>query len=197
MAHRAFCTGSRMEYMISKFDLIKYFNELAFKKGAEIGVSEGYFSEAICKAIPGVQLYCIDNWWPYHGNRWGKGMDTNNHYFETAKKRLTPYNATLIRKKSMDAVREFEENSLDFVFIDANHSYDYVMQDLIEWTKRVKPGGIVSGDDYYHFRGAGVVDAANNYALAHGITLQFTDPYSKNVIDRNALEQPCFYFFKS
>jgi len=48
----------------------------------------------------------------------------------------------------MEAVRDFPEESLDFVHIDANHDYDYFMPDLIEWNKRVKVGGIVSGHDY-------------------------------------------------
>ncbi len=52
----------------------------------------------------------------------------------------------------MDAVKDFEDNSLDFVYIDANHEYDYVKQDITEWTKKVKPGGIVAGHDYIRLR---------------------------------------------
>jgi hypothetical protein len=69
----------------------------------------------------------------------------------------------------MDAVRDIELESLDFVYIDGNHSFDYVMQDLIEWSKRVRRGGIVSGHDYYHFRNAGVVEAVDVYTHCHGI----------------------------
>ena len=54
----------------------------------------------------------------------------------------------IIRASSMDAVRDFQPESLDFVYIDANHSFDYVMQDIIEWSRRVRKGGIVAGHDY-------------------------------------------------
>lgn len=48
----------------------------------------------------------------------------------------------------MDAVRWFDDNTLDFVFIDANHDYKHFAEDLREWHKKVKPGGIVSGHDW-------------------------------------------------
>ena len=59
--------------------------------------------------------------------------------------------------------------SLDFVYIDGNHHFDFVMQDIIEWSKKVRAGGVVSGHDYYRFRNAGVVDAVNTYTHAHQI----------------------------
>ena len=49
----------------------------------------------------------------------------------------------------MDAVNRFEDNSLDFVYIDANHTEPFVTQDITEWSKKVRPGGVVSGHDYY------------------------------------------------
>ena len=53
----------------------------------------------------------------------------------------------------MEAVKDFKDNSIDFVYIDGNHTYDYVTQDITEWSKKVRKGGIVSGHDYgwwYH-----------------------------------------------
>ena len=182
--------------MTSKYDLLKYFNKLGFKKGAEIGVAEGFFSEAMCQAIPGLELYCIDIWKPYKGNRWSGGRERNEHHFKTAKRRLTGFNAHIMREMSMEAVKKFKYGSLDFVFIDSNHSFDYVMQDLIEWTKRVRVGGIVSGDDYYDFKGAGVIEAVNAYTKAHGIKFNLTDPYSKKLKDREGWEQPAYWWIK-
>jgi hypothetical protein len=69
----------------------------------------------------------------------------------------------------MNAVRDFSYGELDFVYIDGHHGFDYVMQDLIEWSKVVRPGGIVSGHDYYRFRWAGVVPAVDAYTHAHQI----------------------------
>jgi len=48
----------------------------------------------------------------------------------------------------MEAVEDFKDESLDFVYIDGHHGFRYVAEDLCEWTQKVKKGGIVSGHDY-------------------------------------------------
>ena len=48
----------------------------------------------------------------------------------------------------MDAVKKFKDESLDFVYIDGAHDYKNVYKDLKAWSKKVKKGGIVAGDDY-------------------------------------------------
>ena len=183
-------------HMKSKYQLLTHFKELGFKVGAEIGVSQGHFSEAMLQEIPGLKLYCVDVWKPYHGNRWMPKNNRADVYFEIAKKRLAPYNATLIRKYSMDAVKDFADGSLDFVYIDANHALSYVVEDLREWSKKVRVGGIVSGDDYFHFKGAGVVEAVDAYTKEHGITFNLTDPYPDKIQDRGCQEQPSFWWVK-
>lgn len=182
----------------SKYDLIKYFGKLEFTTGAEIGVADGYFSEAMLKAIPNLKLYCVDIWHHYRGNPWsGKSIKRGPTQYKIAKARLSKYNATIIREMSMDAVKRFKDSSLDFVFIDSNHSFDYVMQDIIEWSKKVRVGGIVSGDDYYHFRKAGVVEAVDTYTKAHGIKFSLTNPYSEGIRDRGMPEQPVYWWVKT
>jgi hypothetical protein len=52
----------------------------------------------------------------------------------------------------MEALGDFEDESLDFVYIDGNHEFRYIAEDLFEWTKKVKKGGIVSGDDYFFLK---------------------------------------------
>lgn len=54
----------------------------------------------------------------------------------------------MIRKKSLDAVRDFQDESLDFVYLDANHRYSHVLDDLNSWWSKVKPGGLLCGHDY-------------------------------------------------
>ena len=190
-----------MKKFVSKYDLLKHFAELGFTKGAEIGVAEGKFAESMFKAIPNLDLYCIDIWRPYRGNRWGGSRERNKHHFKATVNRLYPYKAHILREMSMDAVKRFRPGSLDFVFIDANHSFDYVVQDLVEWTKRVRIGGIVFGDDYYEFdcgkqNYGGVVKAVDAYTNAHGIKFNLTDPYSKNLRDRGMAEQPCYWWVR-
>ena len=149
------------------------FHELGFKVGAEIGVAQGYYSRAICEANPGVKLYCVDLWDEYYrGSTRLKDRAMQDEAFLEACKNLAPYNVELIRAASMEAVRTFE-GELDFVYIDGDHSFDYVMSDLIWWSRKVKSGGIVSLHDAYRFRGAGVVDAVSTYTHCHKISEWF------------------------
>jgi len=53
-----------------------------------------------------------------------------------AVKRLEPYNCVLIKKYSMDAVKDFADGSLDFIYIDGNHNYPHVVEDLCFWAKK-------------------------------------------------------------
>jgi predicted O-methyltransferase YrrM len=124
------------------------FRELSYKVGAEIGVEAGKFSLAIFTAYPTLELYCIDPWQSYEGY-----IDPINEkdlpaQLAAAKERLKGFNVHFVQDFSMRAVRHFADNSLDFVYIDANHNLPWVMDDIIQWEKKVKPGGIVAGHDY-------------------------------------------------
>lgn len=56
----------------------------------------------------------------------------------------------VVRAMSSDAAREFEGGSLDFVFLDADHSEAGVRADILAWLPKVRPGGLLAGDDYCH-----------------------------------------------
>ena len=130
---------------INRTIVAQIFCELGFKTGAEIGVAEGIYSKVLFDNIPGLKLYGVDIWINYPGYTELKNPE---QLYVEALKRLRPYNCTLIRKYSMDAVKDFADGSLDFVFIDGGHDFKNVACDICEWSKKVKPGGIVFGHDY-------------------------------------------------
>jgi cephalosporin hydroxylase len=68
----------------------------------------------------------------------------------------------LIVAKSVDAAALFADRSVDFVFIDAEHSFHAVLADLAAWVPKVKAGGVVAGHDYTH-GWPGVRDAVRHY----------------------------------
>jgi len=150
-------------------NLAKIYRLLDFKIGAEVGVADARHSELMCQQVPDLKLLCIDPWLRYRGNPRGGPQTQHDHNHELAKQRLASFDATLVKAMSMDAVKDVPIDSLDFVFIDGHHGFDWVMQDIIEWSRRVRKGGIVAGHDYYHFEWAGVVEAVDAYALAHHI----------------------------
>jgi hypothetical protein len=153
----------------SRKNLAKLFHIVGFKSGAEVGVAEGRYSKAICDRNRDVHLLCVDPWLKYNGNRRSHPQSEHDRNIEITKRILAPFDVEIVKGFSMDVVRTVPPESLDFVYIDGNHGFDYVMQDIIEWSRRVKRGGIVSGHDYYHFRWAGVVEAVDAYVLGHGI----------------------------
>jgi len=62
---------------------------------------------------------------------------------------------------SNEAVKHYKDKSLDFVYIDASHDYESVYQDIKNWIKKVKEGGIIAGDDYNSFEE--VKEAVNTF----------------------------------
>ena len=54
----------------------------------------------------------------------------------------------VLRKGSLEAVNEIEDNSLDFIYIDGNHNGDNPKNDISAWYKKMKPGGFMCGHDY-------------------------------------------------
>jgi hypothetical protein len=153
------------------------FAELGFKTGAEIGVEQGKFSESLCRANPGVWLACIDPWQTYTRYLDHVSQPKLDGFYHEALARLAPFGCEIIRKYSMEAVRQFEPLSLDFVYIDGNHEFEYVVNDIIEWSKVVRPGGIVSGHDYRRDKADRipfhVIQATQAYADAYKITPWF------------------------
>lgn len=153
--------------------LAQLFAELGFKKGLEIGVADGQNSLRLCQNIPDLELWLIDPWESYDRNP--RGRKHQDHNWELAHERLEPYNVHFLRGKSMERIHDIPDRSLDFVYIDGHHGFDFVMQDLIEARWKVRKGGIIAGHDYYRFKWAGVVDAVDAYTKAHMINEWFID----------------------
>lgn len=120
--------------------------ELDLKVGVEVGVARGDHSLILCQNIPGLKLYGVDAWKNYRGyEEYDENMEL---YRQQAMEKLKPYDVTLIRKFSMEAVEMFTIGELDFVYIDAAHDFKHVAEDVFEWSRKVRIGGIVFGHDF-------------------------------------------------
>lgn len=162
-------------------NLAQWLKELDFKTGVEVGVAEGIYSKTLVRANPQMKLYGVDPFKPYRGYRDYTRKDTFKRLYDEATRRLTKYpNYKFIEDFSLEAVKRFTDNSLDFVYIDANHAEPYISQDIREWTKKVRPGGIVAGHDYIqgvkvsnqespHNIVMDIKNAIKNYTASHHI----------------------------
>ena len=157
--------------------LVKLLADRPHAAGAEIGVRRADTSAHLLENLPGLLvLYCVDPWEYYQGMEQGcmkHGRWPNPAMSEgdrgIAMRRLGRFGerAVVLRLLSADAALRIPDASLDFVFIDANHAYEFAREDIALWTPKVRPGGVVSGHDYNfnpeakHGRPWGVKQAAD------------------------------------
>jgi len=134
---------------VDRGTLARWFAELGYTSGVEIGVEQGQYSRVLCKSNSGLKLYSVDPWKVYDGFMDPRTQEQLDTLYLDAVKRLSPYTAKIMRMTSVEAARKFTDNSLDFVYIDGNHTLPFVIQDLVAWYPKIKPGGIISGHDYY------------------------------------------------
>jgi len=132
----------------SRNDFPEFLVQVGCKVGAEIGVYKGYYSEKLCKA--GLKVYGIDPWMEFTGQgRTQARQDRQDFLYKHACGVLSPYDCTIIRKTSTEAMGDFADESLDFVYIDGDHEFSHIAEDIAGWDRKVRKGGVVSGHDYY------------------------------------------------
>lgn len=179
-------TKDVVDLPIGRFkDIPRLFGELGFKVGAEVGVFQGDYSKWLLRLIKGLKLYAIDSWVPYRGY---KDFQSNTivESYEKAKENTRGYDCELIKEWSDKAVERFKDGSLDFVFIDGNHQYEWVVQDISLWSKKVRKGGIVYGHDYDDYTDTkrwnemSVIPAVDGWVKAHKIKPLFIISKNKN-----------------
>lgn len=133
--------------------LAEVFAALGHTRGAEIGVEEGKYSEVLLRTIPGLHLTCVDPWLVYPEYRSRLDQEQVDGLRASCLRRLSPWaNVRFIELRSVEAARLVDDGSLDFVYIDANHSLEHVVADIAAWSPKVRKGGIVSGHDWIRMR---------------------------------------------
>ena len=158
---------------VGRDNLAHLFAELGYKRGVELGVERGAYTEVLCKANPHATIIGIDAWKAYKGYRDHVTQSKLDGFYQETLERMQKYNCFFLREYSMDALSNFKDEELDFVYIDANHEFPYVANDIIEWSKKVRNGGIVSGHDYRKSRRSNtrnhVVYVVDAYTLSYRI----------------------------
>lgn len=135
----------------------KFLNNRNYKIGCEIGVFTGGHAEFILANSAIEKLYCVDPYIsPTHFTNITEGFENSywqacwdTIFFYTVEK-LSKFGnrAQFIRLPASQAARKINNYSLDFVFIDGDHSYDAVLSDCTNYYNKVRSGGLIAGDDY-------------------------------------------------
>jgi hypothetical protein len=139
--------------MNDRNDLVNLFEQHKLTgKGVEVGTFWGEYAQEILKIWTG-KLYLIDGWCKFNDDTYQDACNSIDpvvsytHCFNNIKGH--EHRCHMLRCFSTDAVEFFDDESLDFVYIDANHKYDFVKQDLELWYPKVRKGGVFSGHDYF------------------------------------------------
>ena len=174
--------------LTSREELLRHFPKSAV--GAEIGVAEGTFSAAILSAAEPRELHLIDPWSYLESGSdllRGRGhladMDRaragkfnppaplpegDRKYAEVVARFEGEPSVRIHRQYSYKAAGSFPDRFFDFVYIDGNHHYEFVLRDLEDFAAKLKPGGLMFGHDFFEDAFArqehyGVIEAVNAF----------------------------------
>lgn len=110
-----------------------------FTSGAELGVQEGVTFKHLIENCPDLTLHGVDIW--------GESSEYKKYRQDVLEYAKSNPRAIIHYKKTTQAVHDIKNESLDFVFIDADHSYSAVKGDIKLWEAKVKRGGYICGHD--------------------------------------------------
>lgn len=169
-------------------------------KGAELGVCQGALSMRLL-VRPDLQLTMVDSWGTYR-----EGFAESGDYFagltaddqarnKGSAEAVTRYageRATIIAKDTVKAASDVPDGSLDFVFIDADHTYAGCKADIEAWAPKLQPGGLLCGHDYAHpeFPKWGVKQAVDEFAAPLSLMVELGEDYTWFVRMPGPLPEP-------
>lgn len=163
-------------------DLWKLLSDVTDAVVCEIGVAEGNFSRDICEW--GVKLCISVDAWECITGQTGDGgfsQDWHNANYAHARDLLRPYGgrSKILRGRTTAMAQYVADNSVDLVYIDADHSYTGCIQDIHAWWSKLKSGAVCAFHDFRN-TAYGVNQAVHDFADAFGLEI-FEIPEDKDV----------------
>jgi predicted O-methyltransferase YrrM len=135
--------------------------QMGYKKICEVGVNRGDFLLVLAITIPD-HLVGVDVWDKYDKEAYKNIPPYYKRYPHSLNKiwrekaqawaEKSDLNIDIIVDFSVEAAKQFEDGYFDFVYIDADHSYKGVTEDLEAWYPKVRKGGMMAGHDYVNWR---------------------------------------------
>lgn len=120
---------------------------------AEVGVWKGDFAQALLKECPAIRHYTMIDPWA-NLNDWNKPFNVDNSAFAAVydeaieKTAFAKDKITVLRNTTIEACKQLENDSLDMVYIDGDHTLRGITLDLLSIYNKVRDGGIIAGDDF-------------------------------------------------
>ncbi len=120
---------------------------------AEIGVWKGDFAADILKDAPLIKIYYMVDPWANLPD-WNKPFNVSQQVFDDiyremeVKTAFAAHKRRILRGRTKDVVAEIPDESLDFAYVDGDHTLRGITIDLIKIWPKIRPGGFIGGDDF-------------------------------------------------
>ena len=128
------------EMAVKHFPTNSHFVEIGLGQGK----SSGYMAVEIINSKKNIKLDCVDCW----DMPTDETKDYTMAFFNNLKPIWNMLDISVIQNYSTEASKLYEDNSLDFVFIDGDHSFSAVTDDIEHWLPKLKANGLIAGHDY-------------------------------------------------
>jgi predicted O-methyltransferase YrrM len=162
----------------------------------EVGVAGGHFTKQILATWPTCsRLYAVDCWGAFDGNHLSDNQQ-EQRFLEVTRDLSRHKNVTIVRQYSHAAAATMPDESVDFIYIDADHSYAAALLDLKSWFPKLKKRGIMAGHDYYNGSGIGVKSAVDEFCAENNLDVRATTAVNsrESAIYGPSWEGPSFWF---
>jgi hypothetical protein len=171
-------------------EILKRIDGISSPRGAEIGVFAADMSSILLRGRPDLSLTLVDSWEgdgaAYTGDsddfHASLTQDAQEGFYARAREKVAFANgrAPIVRKRSTEAAAEIADGSLDFVFIDADHSYEGCRADILAWLPKVKPGRVIGGHDFDNgnFPKFGVTKAVREFIDQKALKLELGENFT-------------------
>ncbi|HKV52305.1 MAG TPA: class I SAM-dependent methyltransferase [Gemmatimonadaceae bacterium] len=120
---------------------------------AEVGVWKGGFAAAMLAACPSIETYVMVDPWR-HLDEWNKPANVDGNTFEAihveamARTEFAASRRRVLRGTTLEVIDDIEDASLDFAYIDGDHTLRGIVTDLVAMRDKIRPGGWIGGDDF-------------------------------------------------
>lgn len=186
IVRRAHGAATRLDEVRTRDQIPGLLNGLGLVGTAvEVGVKRGRYSEFLLRHWRGRTLISVDPWLEApaddYADRANVRQDEQDSFFAETQRRLARFGerSEIWRTTSVDAAHRVEDASLDFVYVDARHDRESVLEDLAAWFPKLRPGAVFAGHDYVD--GAfpsgefGVRSAVDAFFRERGLRVHATD----------------------
>jgi len=181
---------------IDRSEIPLLINNMKLNTGVELGVGWGRYSSVLLEKSRLSLLYSIDAWHEFPVDVWKLSalypQPKLNEMYKHSLEALNVFGerSIVMKMTSDEASVLFEDESLDFIYIDANHAYEHIKHDINIWYPKIRKNGLFFGHDFMNGEYNG-----NNYMVKKAV-MEFTEMKELDIYATNEENLPSWMVTK-